>query len=70
MKLKYQWKQLITAGGFPPKSDCELPRTHPGNGDFTSKLKKGVGGGEEILGRRGNPTAGVHPACAVSASKM
>lgn len=31
-------------GGFPPKSDCELPRKHPENGDFTSKLKRQVGG--------------------------
>lgn len=31
-------------GGFPPKSDCELLRTHPENDDFTSKLKRQVGG--------------------------
>lgn len=31
-------------GRFPPKSDREFPRTDPENGDFTSKLKRQVGG--------------------------
>lgn len=59
------------AGGFPPESDHELSRTHPGNGDFTSKLKKVVGGGERgDFGEEGNLAAGVHPVHAVSASKI